>query len=162
MNTAFTYCLYGITGILLTLSLIKSKPKTALALKKAWRIFLAVLPQFMAILFLIALLLAVVRKETIQAMIGLESGVKGMLLSALLGSTAVIPALIAFPITAELLQNGAGLTQIAIFISTLTTVGFITIPLEMKYFGKKVTLLRNLLAFLFSFIVAFIIGMVLQ
>jgi uncharacterized membrane protein YraQ (UPF0718 family) len=162
MDAVFTYCLYGITGVLLTLSFIKSKAKTALALKKAGRMFLAVLPQFMAILFLIGLLLAVVRQETIQAILGSESGVKGMLLSALLGSAAVIPVLIAFPIASELLQNGAGLTQIAVFIATLTTVGFVTMPLEMKYLGRKITLLRNLLAFIFSFIAAFIVGVVLR
>jgi len=33
-------------------------------------------------------------------------------------------------------------------------------PVETKYFGKKLTILRNLFAFIFSFIVAFIIGKV--
>jgi uncharacterized membrane protein YraQ (UPF0718 family) len=162
MDAVFTFCLYGITGVLLTISLVKSKKKTSLALKKAWKMCLAVLPQFMTILFLVGLLLAVVQKETMQAIIGSASGVKGMLLSALFGSAAVIPVLIALPIASELLQNGAGLIQIAVFISTLTTVGFVTMPLEMKYFGRKITLIRNLLAFLFSFIVAFIIGVTLQ
>lgn len=162
MDAAFTFCLYGITGVLLTISFAKSKKKTSLALKKAWKMFLAVLPQFMAILFLVGLLLAVVQKETMQAIIGSDSGVKGMLLSALFGSAAVIPVLIALPIASELLRDGAGLIQIAVFISTLTTVGFVTMPLEMKYFGRKITLIRNLLAFLFSFIVALIIGVALQ
>ncbi len=162
MNAMFTCCLYGITGILLLLSLIKSKRKTILALKKAWRMFWAVLPQFLGILFLVGLMLAVAQPVTINTLIGAESGVKGLLLSALLGSAAIIPALIAFPIASELLQNGAGLMQIAVFISTLTTVGFVTMPLEMKYFGKKTTLLRNLLALIFSFLAAFIIVVVLR
>ena len=158
MNAAFLVCLYGIMGILLILSWIKSKEKTRMALKKAWKMFLTVLPQFLAILILVGLLLAVLQKETIQAVIGTHSGVKGLFLSALLGSAAVIPALIAFPIASELLQNGAGIIPIAVFISTLTTVGFVTMPLESKYFGRKIALLRNLFAFAFSFVTAFIIG----
>jgi len=161
MNSGFTGCLYGVGGILLALSFLKSKEKTALALKKARKMFLSVLPQFLAVLLLVGLLLAVVQKETIQAVIGAESGIKGLFLAAVLGSAALIPALIAFPIAAELLQNGAGLAQIAVFISTLTTVGFVTMPLEIKYFGRKAALLRNLLALLFSFAVAFIVGGVL-
>lgn len=161
MNLVFTYCLYTFTGVLLILSFIKSKAKTALALKKAWMMFSGILPQFLTILLLIGLLQAVLQPDTIQAIIGSRSGIKGMVLSALLGSVTIIPALIAFPIASELLQNGAGMMQIAVFISTLTTVGFVTIPIEVKYLGRKVALLRNLLALLFSFVVAYIIGMVL-
>jgi hypothetical protein len=41
-------------------------------------------------------------------------------------------------------------------------VGVVTMPLEIKYFGKKEAVLRNLFAYIFSFIVAFIIGMVVS
>ena len=50
--------------------------------------------------------------------------------------------------------------QIGAFVSSLMMVGVVTIPVEIKYFGKKLTILRNLLAFLFSFIVAVIISWV--
>jgi len=50
--------------------------------------------------------------------------------------------------------------QIGAFISTLMMVGVVTIPVEIKYFGRKMTLLRNFMAFLFSFFVAYVIGKV--
>jgi hypothetical protein len=59
-----------------------------------------------------------------------------------------------------LLQGGAGYMQIGAFVSSLMMVGIVTIPVEIKFFGKKLTLLRNGLAFLFSFIVAIFIGWV--
>ena len=52
--------------------------------------------------------------------------------------------------------------QIGAFISTLMMVGVITLPLEISYFGKKTAILRNVLAFFFSFLVAFIIGKVVS
>lgn len=162
METIFIEFMYGIMGILLVLSFIKSTDKTVLALKKAWKMFLSVLPQFLVVLILVGFMLAIVEREVIQAVIGSKSGVKGVILSALLGSAAVIPALIAFPIASEMLKGGAGLIQITVFIFTLTTVGFVTMPLEMKYLGRKVTLLRNLLALIFSFIATFIIGGIFQ
>ena len=40
-------------------------------------------------------------------------------------------------------------------------VGIVTIPVEIKYFGKKITFLRNALAFVFSLIVAAVMGVLL-
>lgn len=162
MDSIFTYLLYGVALILLVISFIKSKKKTLLSLKRAWAMFLNVLPQFVAILLLVGLLLAVINSETIQNVIGAESGFLGMLISSLLGAITLIPALVAFPVAAELLNNGAGIAQIAVFISTLTMVGFITLPMEIQHLGKKITITRNVLAYMFSFITALIIGAILQ
>jgi len=162
MDSFFTYSLYGVAAILLGISFVKDKKKTALSLKRAWKMFINVLPQFAAILLLVGLLLAVVKPEMIQRVIGTESGFLGMLVTSLLGAIALVPVLIAFPVAAELLKNGAGITQIAVFISTLTMVGFITLPMEIKYLGKKVAVLRNMLAYLFAFVTAFIIGVILK
>lgn len=52
--------------------------------------------------------------------------------------------------------------QIGAFVSTLMIVGIVTMPVEIKYFGKKVMILRNILAFIFSFIVAYVIGLVVN
>ena len=162
MNAVFTCILYGVSFGLLGLSYVKDKKKTAMSLKRAWRMFLNVLPQFLAILLLVGLLLAVLKPSIIYQIIGADSGFYGMLITALFGSVAFVPAIIAFPIAAELLRNGAGLMQIAVFISTLTTVGFVALPLEIRYLGKKTALLRNTLALLFSFVVAAVTGVVLS
>ncbi len=161
MDNIFTCSLYGVAATLLGISFVKDRKKTALSLKRALKMFVNVLPQFMAILLLIGLLLAVVTPETIQRVIGAESGLLGMLTTSLLGAVALVPVLIAFPVAAELLNNGAGITQIAVFISTLTMVGFVTLPMEIKYLGKKAAILRNVLAYLFAFAAAYIIGVVL-
>lgn len=157
----FTYILYGLTAALLILSFFKDRQKTLKALKKAWKAFENILPQFLAILLLIGLMLAVLSPETISSIIGQKSGWIGILLAALLGSITLIPGFIAFPLAAALLSNGAGLTQIAVFVSTLMMVGVVTMPVEMKYFGKRATLTRNGLAFVFSIAVALVIGGVL-
>lgn len=161
MNVVFTYILYGITFVLLIVSFLKDKSKTLLSLKKAWKMFINILPQFITILMLVGLLLAIINPETIQHVIGSESGIVGILISSLLGVFTLVPVLIAFPIAAELLNNGAGIAQTAIFISALTMVGFITLPMEMKYLGKKTALLRNGFAYLFTLISAYIIGVIL-
>lgn len=161
MDAVFTYTFYGLAVVLLTLSFIKDRHKTQLSLKKAWNMFLNVLPQFVAILLFVGLAFAVLSPEIIKRIIGEETGFTGMLISAFIGAITLVPVMIAFPIVAELLKNGAGIVQMAVFISTLTRVGLFTIPMEVKYLGRKAAILRNVLAFLLSFISAYVLGVLL-
>ena len=79
-----------------------------------------------------------------------------------MGAVTLIPGCVAFPMASLLLQGGAGVMQIGAFISALMMVGVVTAPVEIRYFGKRMTLFRNILAFLFSFVVAYIIGWVVM
>ena len=76
MDSFLTYSLYGVAAVLLGISFAKDKKRTVLSLKRAWRIFANVLPQFAAILLLVGLLLAAVTPDTIQRAIGAENGIK--------------------------------------------------------------------------------------
>ncbi len=153
-----SYILYIVSGGLLLLSFSKSKNKTLKALKKAWKSFEDILPQFLAILVLIGILLSVLDTYTISKIIGVDSGLFGIILAAIVGSVTLIPGFIAFATAAALLKTGAGYMQIAAFISTLMMVGVVTLPLEIQYFGRKAAILRNLFAFLFSFLLAILLG----
>jgi uncharacterized membrane protein YraQ (UPF0718 family) len=154
--------MYIVAFSFLVLSFIKDKKKTFLALKKAWNSFENILPQLLSILVIIGIMLAILRPEVISSLIGEKSGWLGMLMASLIGSITLIPGFVAFPLASALLKSGAGFMQIAVFISTLMMVGIVTIPLEIKYFGKKAAILRNSLAFVFSFIVAIAIGVALR
>lgn len=156
-----TIALYILAFAALLASLIKSKDKTVLAFKKAWKAFENILPQFLSILLVIGMMLAILTPEQISRFIGKESGWFGVVFAAAIGSITLIPGFVAFPLAAALLASGAGYMQIAAFVSTLMMVGIITMPAEIKYFGKKATFLRNGMAFVFSLIVAFVMGVFL-
>ncbi len=152
--------LYALTLVLLLLSYIKDKKKTKMAIKKAWKAFENILPEFLVVILFVGILIAVINPEIISKMIGSDSGWLGVILASIVGSITLIPGFVAFPTAAMLLEGGAGYMQIGAFISTLMMVGVVTLPVEMKYFGKKITFMRNILAFIFSFFVAGIIGWV--
>ncbi len=154
------YILYAIAFVLLFISFQKDRVKTKKALKKAWKAFDNILPEFLGVIMLVGILMAVLNPEVISKIIGDESGWFGVVISAVVGTITLIPGFIAFPTAAMLLEGGAGYMQIGAFVSTLMMVGVVTAPVEMKYFGKKMTIMRNVLAFVFSFFVAFIIGKV--
>lgn len=152
---------YLIAIILVIISFFKDKKKTKMALKKGFKAFNGIFPQFLGLITAVGILISVLNPDVISSIIGESSGWTGVLLASIVGSVTLIPAFVAFPTASMLVENGAGYMQIAAFISTLMMVGVMTYPIEVKYLGKKVTLVRNLLSFLFAFFVALIIGMVL-
>ena len=152
--------LYSLAIILLAASYLKDKSKTKKALKKAWKSFENILPELLVIMLLIGVLLAVVDHKLISSLLGESSGWFGVILASIIGAITLIPGFVAFPTAALLLKGGAGYMQIAAFVSTLMMVGIVTLPVEVKYFGKKISYTRNVLAFMFSFIVAIVVGMV--
>jgi uncharacterized membrane protein YraQ (UPF0718 family) len=157
----YNYALYLLAVIFLMVSYKRDKKKTKMALKKAWKSFENILPQILTILAFLGMVLALLSPDVISHLLGQKAGWQGMIIASIIGSITLMPAFIAFPIAAMLLKNGAGLVQLAVFVSTLTMVGIVTLPLEMKYFGKKISIMRNTFAYLFSFIVALVIGVVL-
>lgn len=158
----FEKTLYVVAVAFLLFSLVKDKDKTKKGLKKAWKSFLNVFPAFAVVLSLMGLVLTILSPDTISRLIGNNTGFLGMLVTSVIGAITLIPGFIAFPLAASLLEKGAGIAQIAVFVSTLMMVGIVTAPLEMEYFGKKETLLRNTFSYLFSFIVAAVIGIVIS
>ena len=157
----FTYILYALAIAGLAISFFKDRQKTKAALKKAWKSFENILPQILTIFLVIGFALAIFPPETIRKLLGSESGFLGILAAALIGSITLMPGFVAFPLAAALLKSGAGYMQLAAFVSTLMMVGIITIPIEKKTFGLKATMTRNASAFVFSFVVAIVMGVVL-
>lgn len=154
----FTYFLYGITIAFLTISFVKDKNKTKKALIKAWKSFENILPQFLCVLIIIAVFLTIFNSKTISKILGEESGVIGLAISAVIGSITLIPGFIAFPLAASLLRAGAGYPQITMFLTTLMMVGVVTLPVEIQYFGKQAAIKRNIFALAFSIIISIIVG----
>jgi len=150
-----------ITILLVIYSLAKSKKKTKQSLKIALMKALSLGPWIVAIIFGIGLLLTFIPPETIEYYLGGELQISQVILAALVGTVSMIPSLISLPLSGSLIDSGASYTTIAAFYTTLTMVGFITMPLEIKTLGKKVTLWRNLFAFTFAIIISIFIGILM-
>jgi len=156
-----TYILYALAAVMCFISYLKNKEKTKNALMKACKSMENIMPQFLSIIVIVGLMLAFVDTNTISNLIGNESGFLGVLFSAIVGSIVMVPTFVAFSTANTLLNSGAGYAQVAALVSTLTFVGIMTFTLESKYIGKKAAFYRNLFAFIFSFVVAFFMGVIL-
>jgi uncharacterized membrane protein YraQ (UPF0718 family) len=125
-------------------------------IKKGLTMFLNLLPLLLLMLALISVVLFLIPNETLIRYMGKGSGIEGWAIAALLGSVALIPGFIAYPLCEILIKSGVAYTTIAVFITTLTMVGIVTLPLEAKFFGWKTSIIRNTLSFIAALLIGFI------
>ena len=145
----------------LILAFLKDSSTAKKALIHALKGFLRILPMVIVIIIIIGLLLGVVSKETISKIVGKQAGFWGIASVALLGALLHIPSLVSFPMAAALLNKGASVTSVVVFITTLTMIGVVTLPLEIKELGKRLALWRNGLSFIIAIIIGIIMGVIL-
>lgn len=139
----------------------KDRGRAVGALKMAGKMFLSLLPMLIVIILLIGLLFGFVPPERLERFLGERSGISGALAAAAAGSLLHIPALLAFPLAGSLLEKGASVTVVTAFITTLTMIGMVTLPLEIKEMGKRFAILRNGLSFIAALAISFIMGALL-
>lgn len=151
----------GIAFIALLVALLKDKEKAVKSLKIAGISFIKMLPMIFVIIMVIALLLGFVPPAQISKFIGEQSGIAGILLVGIIGSVLHIPSLLSFPLAASLLEENASVSVVVAFITTLTMIGMVTLPLEIKELGLKMALLRNGISFSIAIIIALIMGAIL-
>jgi uncharacterized membrane protein YraQ (UPF0718 family) len=125
-------------------------------IKKGLTMFLNLLPLLLLMLALISVVLFLIPNETLIRYMGKCSRIEGWAIAALLGSVALIPGFIAYPLCGILIKSGVAYTTIAVFITTLTMVGIVTLPLEAKFFGWKISIIRNTLSFIAALLIGFI------
>lgn len=147
--------------VFLVFAFFKDREKTRRSIIVAARSFLRILPLVLMIIVIVGLFSSFIPPSEIMKFIGAQAGWSGILAIAALGAVLHIPALVSYPLAAALLQSGATIAPVAAFITTLTMVGIITLPLEIKELGIKLTLLRNSLSFILAVIIALIMGMIL-
>jgi len=146
------------TAVCLIVSLIMSRRKTWIGIRKGISMFIKLLPVLLLMLALVSVVLFLIPNDTLVQYMGEGSGLKGWLTAAFLGSVALIPGFIAYPICGILLKSGVAYSVIAVFITTLMMTGFITLPLEAKFFGWRTSIIRNT----FSLVAALFIGLLMS
>lgn len=143
------------------ISLYYSRRKTKKAVLKAIKKGVKLAPQLLFIIAAIGFVFAFLPPELIKEYLGGQFSFLQVILSAGFGAIMMIPSLIALPLAGSLIEAGASYTPIAAFITTLTMVGFVTIPVELEELGKKFTIYRNLMALLFAVLIALLMGVIL-
>ena len=150
--------IYIITLFLASLPFVKDKEKTKKAIQIAGKRLYFISPILLGMVIFISIILYLCPAETIAGYLSPVNKAKGVLLAATIGSFAVFPGFIAFPLCGILRTNGVSYMVLSAFSTTLMLVGIATYPLEKYYFGRKATIIRNVAGFIMSIIVAIVTG----
>lgn len=150
--------LYITTGLALLISVIADRNKTITAIKISYKKLVNILPAFLTMLILVSIVLFLIPDKVISNYLGNNNKFIGIILASFFGSVTLMPGFIAFPLCGILLKKGVGYMVLSAFTTTLMMVGILTYPIEKKYFGTKVTIIRNLISFFIALIVALSIG----
>ncbi len=145
----------------LIISITRNKAKTKQAFKIALKGIIKMIPALGMLIVLVGLIMGFFKPEMISRFLGDKAGFPGIMLASLAGAVLMIPSLIAFPLTASLVSSGASISVAAAFITTLTMIGFVTIPIEIKELGKKFTFMRNGISFVIAVGIALLMGVLL-
>ncbi len=148
------------TALLVIISFIVNRKKTIKGVTKGLKQFLKILPTLLSVIIVISIVLYFVSNEFLMEYLGDKAGWGAYFFAAVVGSVSILPGFIAYPLSGILVQSGVSLSVIAVFITTLKMVGILTIPIEKKYFGLKVAIVRNILSFLGAIIVGGIMAII--
>lgn len=145
--------LWIVTGCALAASFVADREKTRRSVRKGLEMFLGILPLMLGVLAVVSLVLAAVTPAMLERALS-GAGPLPFLAALGIGSIALMPGFIAYPLAGILRQNGASTPVLAAFITSLMMVGVLTLPVEAKFFGWRVSILRNALAFVGAVLVA--------
>lgn len=145
-----------IASVLLIFSAVKDIKKTKQALKATGKIALGVFPVLFFIFILMGVVSAFISKEMIASWLGAKSGLLGILLGEVVGTFALVQPAAVFPFAGVLRDKGADYGALFGFVMTAILIGISTLPLEIRCFGRKFTIVRNILTFMLIFVIGII------
>ena len=123
------------------------------SLKKTTSMFLGVLPVILGVLLLTGLLAELLPAEVAAEWFG-NNDYLDALIGAVAGSISAGHPLSSYVLGGELLTKGVSMVAVTAFLVSWVTVGSIQLPAEGVMLGWRFALLRNLVSFLFSILIA--------
>jgi uncharacterized membrane protein YraQ (UPF0718 family) len=130
-------------------------------LKKSSLSFLAMAPLLLGVIGLVGLFQVLVSTKMLASLFG-GNLLMDTLIGTLTGGVSVGNPVVSYLIGGELLDQGISLHAVSAFILSWVTLGFIQLPAEVEVFGGYFTMYRNILAFVFTLIIAVLTTISLQ
>jgi len=131
------------------------------AVKQSTKNILNFLPLMTGVVLLISLIRTLI-PSSLYLNLFQKNAFFNSIIGGLLGSILAGNPSTSYIIGGEFLKEGVGLVAVTAFLLTWVTVGLVQFPAEFIMLGKKFTILRNLLSFVFSIIVALLTVLVLN
>ncbi len=110
--------------------------------KVAYEYFLEMVFILPPVFILMGLMEVWLPKDKIKKWLGNDSGLRGGILSLVLGTLPTGPLYVAFPLSASLLHKGASITNVVIFLGAWAALKIPQLMIEVKFMGLNFAIMR--------------------
>jgi len=131
----------------------KQKASFLRLVKRSAMGFASMLPMILGVVGLVGLFQALLTPEVLRSFFT-GNIYYDTLIGTLVGGIAAGQAMVSYIIGGELLKDGISMYAVSAFILSWVTLGVVQLPLEVEVLGLRFTIWRNILAFVFTIIVA--------
>ncbi|MEJ2308101.1 MAG: hypothetical protein P8Z31_02250 [Gammaproteobacteria bacterium] len=138
------------------LSSRRNRDRLQQSLRKSSSMFFGILPVIIGVILLTGLLIKLLPAESAAGWFGRNATLDAVI-GALIGSISAGHPVSSYLLGGELLNKGVSLVAVTAFLVSWVTVGSIQLPAEAVSLGWRFALLRNLLCFLSSILVALLV-----
>ncbi len=118
-------------------------------LKSALNMTLQILPLLICAFIVAGMVQALLPKDLISKWVGVESGMRGLLVGTLVGALTPGGPYVSLPIATGLLRAGASVGTMVAFLTGWSLWAVSRLPLEVGILGWKLTLIRLASTFFF-------------
>ncbi len=150
-----------LVGIAYIILFIVYPERTFLAFKHGSLLFLKMLPVFICVVLFSSFISLFLSPKTIEKYMGRQSGLKGTLLAALIGTVIVGPLWILFPLFASLLKKGARISVVGAMIGAFA-VKTPWIPYAAGFLGWPFIIITVVLTIVYAVIEGLVMEKVLS
>lgn len=148
------------TGAVILLSFFPGKVEPTTSTSMNYLIEMAwILP---AVMILMGLFKVWVSKDMVVKYLGKASGLKGILIAVLLGSTPTGPLYVAFPLAAAMYDKGARILNIVVFLSAWACIKIPQEMIEIQFLGVKFMAARLVLTILLVSVMGLVIEKIIE
>lgn len=148
--------LFSVVVLIYAVILITMPDKAVQSFKSSMYYVIEMIQIIPVVLVLTSLIEAWVPRKVIAQNLGEKSGLKGALISLLLGSVSAGPIYAAFPLCKMLLKRGAGIANVVIILNAWAVIKIPMLANEAKFLGLKFMAVRWVLTVVATFIMAYL------
>ncbi len=135
------------------MKLQESSKKFLIVFKESATGFIGMLPMIFGVVGLVGLFQTLISAKLLSSFFT-GNVFYDTLIGTVAGGVAAGQAMVSYIIGGELMKEGISMYAVSAFILSWVTLGVVQLPLEVEVLGFRFTLLRNILAFIFTILVA--------
>jgi uncharacterized membrane protein YraQ (UPF0718 family) len=151
-----TVIMAALAVTLLLIGYFRGQGQHVLGMKSALTMTVGILPLLICAFIIAGMIQALLPREVVSRWVGVESGMRGIVIGTVAGGLTPGGPFVSLPIVAGLLHSGASIGTMVAFLTGWSLWAFSRLPMEVGILGWRFTMIRLACTFFLPPIAGFI------